>query len=354
MASIRKQKSGAWRVQVRRKGRTLSETFVRYDDAKKWGAEAERQIDRGETPTLSRTAKLRTFGDLIDLHIVDMTDVGKPPRRSKAATLKMLKDRLGKRNMADLDRERVIKFGRERAAEGAGPMTLGIDIGAIKLVLSHAAAVHGLPVMVEPVNLARIALKRLGLVGKSNERDRRPTEDELARLIAHFEAGETSTLPVARIIKFAVATAMRQEEICRVSWSDFEERTKMLTIRDRKDPREKKGNDQRIPLLTVSGYDPMALIREQRSFRSNADDRIFPVNHKSVGTAFTRACHALKIVDLHFHDLRHEGTSRLFEAGFQIHQVALVTGHKDWKMLRRYTHLRPESLHSVAARWAAE
>jgi len=69
MASIRKQKSGAWRVQVRRKGRTLSETFVRYDDAKKWGAEAERQIDRGETPTLARTAKLRTFGDLIDLHI---------------------------------------------------------------------------------------------------------------------------------------------------------------------------------------------------------------------------------------------------------------------------------------------
>jgi site-specific recombinase XerD len=58
----------------------------------------------------------------------------------------------------------------------------------------------------------------------------------------------------------------------------------------------------------------------------------------------------LKIEDLHFHDLRHEGTSRLFEAGFSIEQVALVTGHKDWKMLRRYTHLRPEHLHSVPAK----
>lgn len=48
-------------------------------------------------------------------------------------------------------------------------------------------------------------------------------------------------------------------------------------------------------------------------------------------------------------DLRHEGTSRLFEAGFAIEQVALVTGHKDWKMLRRYTHLKPESLHAIAA-----
>ena len=64
--------------------------------------------------------------------------------------------------------------------------------------------------------------------------------------------------------------------------------------------------------------------------------------------AFTRTCRDLKIEDLHFHDLRHEGASRLFEAGFSIQQVALVTGHRDWKMLRRYTHLKPETLHAGA------
>lgn len=67
---------------------------------------------------------------------------------------------------------------------------------------------------------------------------------------------------MGRVIRFAVATAMRQEEIFRVVWSDHSARTKMLTIRDRKDPREKIGNDQKIPLLTVSGYDPVALIRD--------------------------------------------------------------------------------------------
>ena len=127
----------------------------------------------------------------------------------------------------------------------------------------------------------------------------------------------------------------------------------MLTIRDRKDPREKKGNDQRIPLPAVSGFDALALIKEQRTVRGNEDDRIVPYHHKSARTAFTRACHDLGIKDLHFHDLRHEGTSRLFEAGFAIEQVALVTGHKDWKMLRRYTHLKPESLHALAASKAA-
>ena len=158
---------------------------------------------------------------------------------------------------------------------------------------------------------------------------------------------------MGRIIKFAVATAMRQEEIFRLMWSDYCARTRMLTIRDRKDPREKLGNDQRIPLLKVSGYDPIQLIEDQGAPHSNLDLRIFPFNHRSAGTAFTRACKDLGIVDLHFHDLRHEGTSRLFEAGFQIPQVALVTGHKDWKMLRRYTHLRPESLHTFAATLAA-
>ena len=353
MASIHKEKSGTWRVQVRRKGRCLSETFIRYDDAKKWGVNAERQIDRGETPTLSRVGKLQTFGDLIDLHIIDMTEVGKPPRRSKAATLKMLKERLGRRNMSEIDRERLLAFGRQRAAEGAGPMTLSIDIGMIKLVMTHAAAVHGLPARVEPVDLARVALKRLGLVGKGVERDRRPTEEELVRLIAYFDRNPRQIIPMGRIIKFAVASAMRQEEICRVVWPDHNGRTKMMTIRDRKDPRSKDGNHQMIPLLAVSGFDANALIEEQRSHRANDDDRIFPYNHKSISTVFTRACQVLGISDLHFHDLRHEGTSRLFEAGFQIQQVALVTGHKDWKMLRRYTHLRPESLHDFVARRAA-
>ena len=307
----------------------------------------------GEAPTGARAARLTTLGDLIDLHIEDMKEVGRAPGRSKDATLAMLKRQLGGLNMIELDRERIIRFGRARAEQGAGPVTLSIDIGMIKLILSHAAAVHGVSVPVEPIDLARIALKRLGLVGKGNERDRRPTDEELAKLIAHFEGNDRQIIPMGRIIKFAVATAMRQEEICRVTWSDLNERTKMLTIRDRKDPREKRGNDQRIPLLSVSGFDALALIEEQRSIRANEDDRIFPYYHRSAGTAFTRACKDLAIKDLHFHDLRHEGTSRLFEAGFAIEQVALVTGHKDWKMLRRYTHLKPESLHAIAASRAA-
>lgn len=51
------------------------------------------------------------------------------------------------------------------------------------------------------------------------------------------------------------------------------------------------------------------------------------------------------LVDLRFHDLRHEATSRLFERGvFDSMEVASITGHKTLQMLKRYTHLRAEDL----------
>lgn len=185
------------------------------------------------------------------------------------------------------------------------------------------------------------------MVGKGNERDRRPSEDEIEAILTALESNPRQLIPVGRIIRFAIATAMRQDEISRARWEDYDPRTKMLLIRDRKDPRRKSGNDQRIPLLAVSGYDPCALIEDQRRVTGNRG-RIFPYNGRSIGTAFRRTCRSLGIEDLHFHDLRHEATSRLFEAGFTIEQVSLVTGHRDWKMLRRYTHIRPEALHKIA------
>ena len=353
MATFTRLKSGSWRAQIRRKGQYLNETFLRRKDAEEWALDMERRIDRRE-PTVTRKSRdAKLFRDLVALHRQDMKEVGIEIGRSKDFCLVALGESLGHLKITELDRERLIKFGRDRAKEGAGPVTVGMDFGYIKTVLSHAAAVHGVTISTEPLDLARIALKRLGLIGKGNERDRRPTQAELDRITAALDENPRQIIPVGRIVRFAVATAMRQEEICRVEWRDYDPETRMLLIRDRKDPRKKDGNNQRIPLLDVSGYDACKIIEEQGRFSNIREGRIFPYNGRSVGAAFRRQCEELKIDDLHFHDLRHEGTSRLFEAGFTIEQVALVTGHKDWKMLRRYTHLKPEALHTIRATRAA-
>ncbi len=194
MATISKLPSGGYRFQIRRQGRYASETFHRRDDAHTWARQAETRVDQDLSPNKSSAARLATFGDLFDLHIDDMCAVGKPPRRSKAATLATLQNDLGKERIGHIDRAMLIEYGRKRPKKGAGPVTLGIDIGVIKMIITHAAAVHGLDISSEPVDLARIAFKRLGLIGKGTERDRRQTGEELNRLFPCFDEDERLTL----------------------------------------------------------------------------------------------------------------------------------------------------------------
>ncbi len=207
MPTFTKLPSGRWRAQVRRKGKYVGTTFPRHRDAEQWALDVERRIDRGETPSSRARPNPKTFNDLITLHVEDMKRGRKAPMRSKSASIKMLRRELGRVKIAQLSRETLIQFGRNRARQGAGPVTLSIDIGLIKLIISHAAAVHGIMVSPEPLDMARIALKRLGLVGKGNERDRRLTSEELERPFKYFDGNERQVIPLPRIIRFAVASA---------------------------------------------------------------------------------------------------------------------------------------------------
>src|SRR3546814_1225534 len=111
--------------------------------------------------------------------------------------------------------------------EGSGPVTLSSDLCYLKLVLTHAAAVHGVDVKVEPVDLARVALKRLGLISKSRQRDRRPTPDEIRRLLDHFDHNRYLVIPMGRIVRFALASARSEEHtselqsLMRISYAVF-------------------------------------------------------------------------------------------------------------------------------------
>ena len=99
-----------------------------------------------------------------------------------------------------------------------------------------------------------------------------------------------------------------------------------------KHPGEKVGNHQWLDLPPEA----MAIVRRQPL----SGPRIFPASTDAISAAFTRACKILDIPDLHFHDLRHEGISRLFELGWTIPHVATVSGHRSWKSLERYTHIK--------------
>jgi integrase len=214
------------------------------------------------------------------------------------------------------------------------------DLIWIGVVLRAARSVKELPVLPEVVQQARNACRELRLIGKARKRTRRPTPDELARLREYFARRDArSTIRMLPVLEFAVCSARREAEICRHEWHDNDAATRTGIVRDAKHPTDKDGNHWRFK------YTPEAWAIVQA--QPQTAEYIFPYDPKSVGTAFTRACHVLGIKDLRFHDLRHETTSRLFERGYQIHEVAQFTLHESWNELKRYTNLRPENMREI-------
>ncbi len=114
-------------------------------------------------------------------------------------------------------------------------------------------------------------------------------------------------------------------------------------VRDMKNPGQKRGND----VLCDLPPEALQIIRAM----PKTDDRIFPFGADAISAAFTRACTLLGIEDLHFHDLRHDGISRLFEMDYTIPRAAAVSGHRSWTSLKRYTHLEHVGDKYVGWKW---
>lgn len=335
MASITLVK-GSWRALVRRKGYpTFCQTFPAKKDAEKWARDIEQQIDKAQIIKPESIMGHRvTVGQLIDTYR-KLREKSRPVSDDSTEhyTLKALKRGLGPVEVGRLAVSDLVGYAEARKEAGAGPYTVNMDIGKLGTVLRLTAA-HLKLQLRDVVGEARPLLNHMGLIGGGGKRDRRPSEDEIVRLIDWLEVNRGKVY--ADVVRFAIPTALRRGEVVALRWADVDAKKKLILVRDRKDPRQKVGNDQWIPLLNGA----WELLQAQPK-----GDLIFPVHPQTVSKYFKQACDALGIPDLHFHDLRHDGISRLFEQGFDIPRVAMVSGHKSWNNLKRYTNLRPEDLH---------
>jgi integrase len=322
------QKRGKrWRAIVRKGGKSLSRSFDSKADAKTWAGEQEAEIARG-TFADRRELKDRTLG----------TDLPKYPEEvgaqgTKRRTLERMGRELADTRLLGLTPRAVIEYARRRKALGRDPATVEQDVIYLRTFWHYAQTVWELPLPENPVTIARHQMQHEGLTAAPKERNRRLSNAEHYTLLGYFRGHW-----MADVIDFAILTAMRAGEIVRITWADLDEDKRLVTIRDRKHPRYKAGNDQDIPLLGEA-WD---IVQRQ----PKTDARIFPYARQTISNTFARACRELDIGGLRFHDLRHEGISRLFEQGYRIEQVSLISGHRDWAQLRRYTNLRPESLHN--------
>lgn len=329
--------SAAFRAQIviKDKGRIVHQearTFDRRTTAKAWMDKREKEL-RAPGGLKSARIKGKTVADAIDKYLAEnRRGIGK----TKAQVLEAIKGfSLAEMACEDVASDDLVDFARA-LADGRGPSTVMNYLSHLSAIFAVARPAWGMPLDREAMRDAMAVCKRLGLTAKSRSRDRRPTRDELDRLMAHFEDRwrRGRSLPMHQVVAFALFSTRRQSEILSIRWDDLEAEHGRVLVRDMKHPGEKAGNDTWCELPAE------ALRIIQARPRKPDESRIFPYSTDAVSAAFTRACKLLEIDDLHFHDLRHEGVSRLFEMGKTIPQAASVSGHRSWQSLQRYSHVR--------------
>ncbi len=340
--TVRKRKDGsvAYTAQIRimQKGVTVyqeSQTFDRKATAQAWIKRVETEMSvPGAIEKANRSGV--TVKEMIDRYLLEYEKL-RPLGKTKRATLKAIGETwLGKLEDREITSQKLVEYADGRMTnDGIQAQTVGNDLAHLGAVLSVARPAWGYDIDPMAMPDARKVLRKMGAVTRSKERNRRPTLEELEKLFQYF--GEMrdrrkQEIDMVRVTAFALFSTRRQEEITRIKWNALDEQRQMVLITDMKNPGQKYGND-------VWCHVPDEAWRIMMSMPKVAED-VFPYNSRSISASFTRACHFLEIDDLHFHDLRHDGVSRLFEMGWDIPKVASVSGHRDWNSMRRYTHLK--------------
>lgn len=345
IARRRKDGTRSYRATIRiMRGNTVlhreTRTFHDKPTAQQWTRHREAELKQdgvGEKAVARLKARRAVLvSSLIDRYIDEFYPI-KQWSDAKTGFLRNLQLRIGDWDASALTPDLIIEHVRQRLLAGVKPSTAYMDLKWLRVVLKVARGAWGHPVSLDALASGIHMSLHLELVAESTRRERRPTDEELNQLRNWFEHSRTRRqIPMGDVVDFAMASTRRLGEIFRLRWEDIDRHAMTAVVRNMKSPKGSKGNHVTVKLTR----DALRIIDRQ----PRTDDRIFPFNSATAQGNFTRACERLGIEDLHFHDLRHEGVSRLFEAGYQIHEVAQFSGHMDWATLRRYTNLRPATL----------
>lgn len=352
MASITQRGDSFFaQVRVKRLGQIVfseSRSFPTKAQAESWAQRLEERIKQDGTVAVSQ--RDLTVGKLIRTHLEYQQSL-RPLGRSTVYNHEQAISYWSNIKVLDLTAKHVIDFAIKRRAEGAGPATIMSNLSPVSAALHAAPYAHGIRVDSTEFDLAIKRLIEDGVAGKSKEIIRLVLPEEEKALLEEFERRNLhhqTTINMVLVYKFAIAFPRRASELTRIMWSDIDEARKTILIRDVKHPKRKIGNNQTVPLLTPA----LELLKQIPKL----DDRIFPCNTETMLAAFERTRDRIALTglpgikDLRFHDLRHTGITRLFWAGLQIQEVAMISGHTNWVQLKRYTHIRPED---VQRRWDA-
>lgn len=339
------QRGERWQAKIRRDGYPeQSKSFETRRDAAEWARAEEREMDRGAWRDRS-AADSTTLYSLLDRYLKDVVPAKKGADVEKLRIATLQRDKLSKYKLSALSPLVLAEWRDRRIEAGCQGATVRREMDVISAVMNWAR--RELMIAVEnPI----AAIKR---PAPSKARGRRLEDGEETRLLTALEdhGGESeredgkkyrrgSRNPWIRpVVLFALETAMRRGEILALEWKnvDLKRRTAYL-------PDTKNGESRTVPMSSRAVAVLEGLLEIQDGVKVLPAGKVFKTTADAIKKAWERACKTAGLEDLHFHDLRHEATSRLAERLPNVIELAAVTGHKDLQMLKRYYHPRAEDL----------
>ncbi|MGK5021054.1 site-specific integrase [Janthinobacterium sp. LB2P10] len=321
MPTIRKKGEGQYHVQIRKRGYpTQTKTFTKEADARRWATIIESEMERGVFVSRSE-AEATLVKDVLQRFATEILPT-KRSEQSDKSRIKTLIEAFGDYRLASLSSTQVARF-RDQRLKVVGPQSVIHEINLLNRALKTATMDWGIAL---PGGLPTAQVRK---PVKPRGRDRRVTEEEITNILKVTGSAELRT-----IVTLAVETGMRRSELAAMTWEEVDLKKQTAHL-----PKTKTDVPRTVPLSK-------AAIWALKDFGAKKEGRVFALQAESMSQAFERACepHRANIVNVRFHDLRHEATSRFFEKGLNVMEVASITGHKTLEMLKRYTHLRAEDL----------
>lgn len=345
MATFEQRASGWWQAKIRRKGHApQSKSFEKKADAEAWARNIENQMDRGIFED-RREAEATTLRTALERYEREVTSKKKAQRQEKNFIKHWLERKeFSEKSLAGLKSSDFATF-RDKRLKIVSTQTVRHELKLISHLFNVAAREWGIAVS-NP-------LKSIKMPSQGKSRERRLSADEERYLLAAAgnsgavdKNGKSRANPwIAPIIRFALATAMRQSEILALTWKSIDKKKLTATVED-----TKNGERRVVPLAPSALAVLDALPRTLRG-------PVFPTTIEALRQSWSRAVVRARktyiadcqqaaneidpdfLVNLHFHDLRHEAISRLFELGLDAMTVSEISGHKTLSQLKRYTHL---------------
>jgi len=315
MASVRKVGKG-WRAEIARQGVRKSKVFPSKRAAQDWAARQEYLILNAD-----EVAAGQAFGAIMDRYAREVSSGKRGGRWEIIRLEKLQRDPISAIRMSDL-RPRHFADWRDKRLREVAPASVIREMQLMSSVLNRARKEWG-AISVNP-------LTDVSRPTKPPSRDRLASPDELERLA--FTAGDdlgTATARAFLAFLFAIETAMRAGEICRLRSGDVD-----LDRRVARLLHTKNGHPRDVPLSSEA----VRLLQALPEL-----DPLFGLTTRQLDVLWRKVRDRAQVDDLTFHDSRHLAITRLARK-LDVLALARMVGHKDLRQLQTYYNETAEEL----------